>query len=80
MDSQYKSEGLVNTTIDSIPMLGDPQAFITSQPSSASDEQITRRKNLKKVLLETMTDGVPQVGGHDGVAPMGGAGPIAGIL
>ena len=79
MSDEYKTEGLVNTTVDSLPMLGDPQAFISGTSTSVADEQATRRKNLKKVLLETMTETVPQVGGHDGISPMGGVGPVEGI-
>ena len=60
---------------DPPPAFKDPYAFITSRPPS--DDQEARRGNLKKVLMETMTEleSVPQVGGRDGGSIPIGVGP-----
>lgn len=56
------------------PILHDPYAFITNRPP---DDREVRRKELRRVLLDTMVEpqAVPQVGGRDGGSVPVGVGP-----
>lgn len=70
-----KYNGPSDSLTDPNPAFFDPYAFITSRPPS--DDQEVRRRNLRRVLLETMTEPetVPQVGGRDGGSVPVGVGP-----
>ena len=68
-----KYDGPDGSLAEPPPAFKDPYAFVSSRPPS--DDQQVRRKNLKRVLLETMTDKVPQVGGRDGGSVPIGVGP-----
>jgi len=69
-----KHDGPDESLAEPPPAFRDPYAFVSSRTPS---DQETRRKNLRKVLLETMTEpeSVPQVGGRDGGSVPLGVGP-----